>query len=63
MIDLVLGPLILMGGYFLNGGVGVLMQPGAPASGSGPPPGSSFIVTQDGTTKITTQGGVPLVTG
>lgn len=51
---------LLVAGFIVN--IGSLMQPVPVSSGSGPPPGSSFIVTQGGT-QITTQGGTPLVTG
>lgn len=51
---------LLIAGFIVN--IGTLMHPAPPPSGSGPPPGSSFIVTQGGA-KITTQGGTPLVTG
>lgn len=56
-----LGPLLACG-YFLNGGVGMMMQP-APSGGSGPPPGSNFIVTQTGSNNLVTQTGAKFITG
>jgi hypothetical protein len=55
----VLGPLLACA-YFLNGGVGQLMNP-TPAASGGPPPGTMFIVTQGGA-NIITQGGSKFIT-
>lgn len=52
---------ILMAGYFLNGGIGALMQPSA-SSNSGPPATHENITTQGGSV-ITTQSGSNLQTG
>lgn len=45
----------LMAGYFLNGGVGQLMQP-VPASSGGPPPSYTAIATGSGAILATGNG-------